>query len=41
MMHASRKATEVNADSIAGKEIVIDGFNVLTTIEAALEARLS
>ena len=31
-----RKASEVNADSVAGKEIVIDGFNVLTTIEAAL-----
>jgi hypothetical protein len=31
-----RRGSEVASDSIAGKEIVIDGFNVLTTIEAAL-----
>lgn len=31
-----RKTSQVSADAIAGKEIAIDGFNVLTTIEAAL-----
>jgi hypothetical protein len=31
-----RHASQVASDSVAGKEIVIDGFNVLTTIEAAL-----
>ena len=31
-----RMRTRVPADAVAGKAIVIDGFNVLTTIEAAL-----
>jgi hypothetical protein len=31
-----RIASQVPANSIAGREILIDGFNVLTTIEAAL-----
>jgi hypothetical protein len=33
---ARRQATECSADEVSGREIVIDGFNVLTTIEAAL-----
>jgi hypothetical protein len=31
-----RRARQVATHSIAGKDVVIDGFNVLTTIEAAL-----
>ena len=31
-----RMACRVAADCVAGKDLVIDGFNVLTTIEAAL-----
>lgn len=31
-----RMASQVAADAVAGKAIAIDGFNVLTTIEAAL-----
>jgi hypothetical protein len=33
-----RTAHHVAADSVAGKVLVIDGFNVLTTVEAALGA---
>jgi hypothetical protein len=33
---ARRLARRIASDNVAGKELVIDGFNVLTTIEAAL-----
>jgi hypothetical protein len=33
---ARRGAHEVNAESMAGRDLLIDGYNVLTTIEAAL-----
>ena len=33
---ARREATQVSAGELAGRSLMIDGFNVLTTIEAAL-----
>ena len=33
---SDRTARQVAADAVAGKDVVIDGFNVLTTVEAAL-----
>ncbi len=33
---ARREATQVSARELAGRSLMIDGFNVLTTIEAAL-----
>jgi hypothetical protein len=33
---ARRLARRIATDNVAGKELVIDGFNILTTIEAAL-----
>ncbi len=34
--HDERLAHEIKSSAVAGKKLVIDGFNVLTTIEAAL-----
>ncbi|HEY7119231.1 MAG TPA: DUF434 domain-containing protein, partial [Tepidisphaeraceae bacterium] len=33
---AGRRSRETGLDSIAGRELLIDGYNVLTTVEAAL-----